>query len=80
VKQLACLVGLFAVLALVPVCVDLSAKESPAHQQDRPQGELLSQKQTPGQRKEAPAQASNPSEGQVPQSSSHSFVNTPPPE
>jgi potassium-dependent mechanosensitive channel len=63
-KQLACLIGLFALFTVAPVCIEASAKQAPAQQQDRAQGGSPTQKQTAAQK--APAKAQGPAQGQLP--------------
>jgi potassium-dependent mechanosensitive channel len=66
VKQLACLIGLFALFTLSPMCAAALAKEAPAKQQDRAQGGLPAQKLTPSQKKESSAQTQSPVTSQPP--------------
>src|ERR1700720_4448732 len=57
-KYLACLIGLFALLAITPVRGEVRAKQAPVQKQDKAQG--------PAQ-KQGPAQGQAPAQGQTPQ-------------
>ena len=76
-KQLACLIGLFALFTVAPVCIEASAKQAPAQQQDRAQRGSPAQKQTAAQK--APAKAQGPAQGQASQPAG-SPAPPPPPE